>query len=102
MRRTDKKEGYMKYFTTLKVGYTAGIYGCSNEFFTTIYVDDQGLHFFSFKGMYGPEERISRALKAKGYEEKWVASDFGKMKTREVSPIFMYKSKALELLNNIK
>lgn len=31
----------MKTFITLKVGYTAGIYGCSNEYFNTIIIDNE-------------------------------------------------------------
>ena len=87
----------MKQFTTIKVGYTAGVYGCSNEFFTTIIVDERGITSFSFKGMYGPEDRVAMALKAKGYDHKYTPSDFGQMKAREVNKnLFKYENQVLE------
>ena len=87
----------MKIFTTIKVGYTAGTYGCSNEFFTTIIVDENGMSSVSFKGMYGVEDRVAAALKEKGYDHKWTPSDFGRMNTREVNKnLFLYENQAIE------
>ncbi len=97
----------MKQFTTLKVGYTSGIYGCSNEFFTTIYIDTENIDdkrifkFFSFYGMYGAEERVARALKDKGYEEQYIPTDYGKMKTREVWKGFISEQQAIKLVNEM-
>lgn len=59
----------MKAFTTIKIGYTAGVYGCSGEYFTTIVIDGEEHHSFTFSGMYGAEERIARTLKDLGFTE---------------------------------
>lgn len=92
----------MKQFTILKVGYTKGIYGCSGEYFTCIYNNSKGLNSFNFYGMYGAEERISRAMKDKGYEEKYTPTDYGQMKQREVLKLFKSEYQMLEELKAIK
>ena len=88
----------MKQFTTIKVGYTSGIYGCSNEFFTTIIVTDNDMYGFNFKGMYGVEERVNKALKEKGYTYRYIKSDYGKMTAKDVFPIFEYENQILEYI----
>lgn len=91
----------MKQYTTIKVGYTAGIYGCSNEFFTTIVLTDAGMQSFSFKGLYGAEERVARALNEKGFRQIHTPSDYGRMKAREVNPhVFQYENQILEHIKN--
>lgn len=74
----------MKKFTTLKVGYTAGVYGCSGEYFTTIVLNDDDVRVFNYYGMYGTEERIARLLKDAGYDSFYTPSDFGKMTQKDV------------------
>lgn len=91
----------MKQFTIIKVGYTKGIYGCSNEFFTCVYVNDDGINSFSFKGLYGAEQRVARILTNKGYEEKYTSSDFGKMTAKEVAPIFKNEGDAEKLAETL-
>jgi hypothetical protein len=74
----------MKKFTTLKVGYTAGAYGCSGEYFTTIVLTGDNVRVFNFYGMYGADERVNRLLKDAGYESFYTPSDFGKMTQKDV------------------
>lgn len=88
----------MKQFTTIKTGYTAGIYGCSNEYFTTIYINDTGINSFHFYGMYGAEERIARAMKEKGYEEKYTQSFYGRMTRKDITKASKSEHTTLEEL----
>jgi hypothetical protein len=75
-----------KIYTIIKIGYTAGIYGCSNEYFTLIYTDKKdGFKSVSFYGMYGAEERVSATLKEKGYTQHYTQSFFGKMKRNDIT-----------------
>lgn len=69
----------MKQFTTIKIGYSVGVYGCSGEYFTTIYMNGNKHGSFSFYGMYGADERINREMEAKGYKQFYTPSRFGKM-----------------------
>ena len=81
----------MKQFTNIKIGYTSGIYGCSNELFVCIYFNKKGMGSFCFKGMYGAEERVSRLMQDKGYKEVYTPSDYGKMRRKEADrAIFLY------------
>lgn len=96
----------MKQVTILKVGYTAGIYGCSNEYFNAIYVSNKGLQHVAFKGMYGAEERVQRAFEAKGFDVSWIPTDYGKMTTRGSGKVMdgMFKSEkqAIEHVMNLE
>ena len=95
----------MKQFTTIKIGYTSGIYGCSNEYFNTIIVNEKGISNFCHYGMHGSEDRVNTALKEAGYEEKYCPSDYGKMTTSGSSKImknlFMDEYRAIEYIKNI-
>lgn len=89
------------------MGYSCGVYGCSNEYFTAIIVNTEERDPMSgvpFKGLYGAEYRIAEVLKAKGYEQYYTASgDFGRMSAREVSSRFWNETEAIEYINkNIK
>lgn len=74
----------MKKYTTIKVGYTAGIYGCSGEYFTTIVLTGDDVNVFNYSGRYGAEERVGRALNDAGYNNFYTPSDFGKMTMSDV------------------
>jgi hypothetical protein len=86
----------MKTFTIVKVGYSAGIYGCSNEYFTAIYGNGKELNSVSFKGMYGAEERVSGAFQKKGYKKFYTQSFFGKMTRKDLTKNMIYESEAIE------
>ena len=91
-----------KQFTILKVGYTAGIYGCSGEYFTCIYTGNAGMGSFSFSGMYGADERVSGEMKARGYKNIYCQSDYGKMKSRDIPRNrFMGEGEAVEFAKTI-
>lgn len=91
----------MKQFTTIKVGYTAGIYGCSNEVFTTITVTNDGIYPLHFYGMYGSESRIAAALKEKGYEEKYTSSRYGRMTRKDITRNFVSEKEVLEEITRL-
>lgn len=92
----------MKTFITLKVGYTAGIYGCSNEYFTTIIINKNDISSISHYGMYGSEERINRTLKDKGFIEKYIPNDFGKMTRKQVWQGFISEVEAVKKIKKLK
>lgn len=92
----------MKQFITLKVGYTVGIYGCSGEYFNTIIIDKDKISQITYRGMYGADERINRALNEKGYKQVYLNTDYGKMTKKDISPIFVSENEALETINNLK
>ena len=92
----------MKIFITMKVGYSwSKMYGKTNEYFTTIIINENVITSISYKGMYGAEERVGRALKDKGYDEKYIPSDYGLMKSREAWKGFIYESEAVKEAENL-
>lgn len=89
----------MKIFTTIKVGYTAGICGCTGEYFNTIIVTDRGIENILYYGMFGADERINALLKEQGFEQKYVRSDFGQMKKKDICKrMFLSEGQAIEEL----
>lgn len=74
----------MKTFTTIKIGYTAGIYGCSGEYFNTIIIDGDNIDNFYYSGMYGAEERVAQELKALGFKEVYTPSFYGQLKRNDI------------------
>jgi len=86
-----------KQFTILKVGYTAGIYGCSGEYFTLLLPDKQ----INFSGMYGADDRICRMLEDAGYVEKYASSNFGRMTLKETRGRFLSETQAIEKIKTI-
>ena len=72
-----------KQFTISKIGYTVGIYGCSNEYFKAIVIGKE-IKSFLFSGMYGAENTIAKVLRNKGYEEIYTPSIFGKMTRKDI------------------
>jgi len=103
-----------KTFTIIKTWYSAGVYGCSNEFFTCIYTfiekvqgndyngwkDFERLNFnnFNFKGMYWAEERIREAMKSKGYFYTYTWGNFWKLPASEAK----HSKGEYEAINYIK
>lgn len=81
-----------KTFSILKVGYTAGIYGCSGEYFTLLLPNNQ----INFSGMYGADDRICRILKDAGYIEKYASSNYGRMTLKETRGRFLSETQAVE------
>lgn len=70
-----------KQFGIIKVGYSAGIVGCTNEFFTLVYIDKLGeLRSKHFKGMYGEEHRVGDILKGAGYNDVYIGGTYGQLK----------------------
>lgn len=87
----------MKKFTTIKMGYTAGIYGNSGEYFTTIILNDNDEYSIAWQGQYGPEYRMAEVLKAAGYKEFHTRSgDYGKLSKRDADRRFTDEHKAIQ------
>ena len=79
----------MKQFTIIKTGYTAGVYGCTNEFFTVVITDDELNDTFTFKGMYGAEERVAEEFKLKGYKRFYCRANFGKLVRNDLKDVYV-------------
>lgn len=67
----------MKQFGIRKVGYSAGVYGCSNEYFVMVATIKGELRYLPFKGMYGVEERVARIMTENGYTKVFLGSTPG-------------------------
>lgn len=75
----------MKKVFINKCGYTVGVYGCSNEFFNCIAIDGEKIVAFTFKGLYGAENRVEQAFKDKGYEGAYIPlTTYGKLTRKDV------------------
>lgn len=76
----------IKTFTVTKIGYTAGVYGCSNEYFNLIIPAHGKKKAYStvFYGMYGAENRIENIMKEAGYTQQYVVSIYGKLTRKDV------------------
>lgn len=91
----------MKTYTTIKVGYTAGVYGCSGEYFITIITrGDEMFHVYHY-GMYGSEERVNSVLKNAGYNEYYVGSWYGKMTKKDAGKRFASEYQAIDSIKHI-
>jgi hypothetical protein len=74
----------MKTCTIVKIGYTAGIYGCSDEYFSCFYTKKGEIKSFIFSGMYGVEDRVSHAMQAKGYKVTYCVQMYGKLTRSDI------------------
>jgi hypothetical protein len=92
----------MKTFITIKVGYTSGMYGCSGEYFNTIIIWGSKVKNITFEGMYGADYRIAEALKARGFTETHLRSDYGKMAKKDMLRIFVSESEAINTIKKMK
>jgi hypothetical protein len=86
------------WFTCVKVGYTAGMYGCSGEYFLLITSAGNSI---SFSGMYGVEDRVASVLKDRGYKEIYTPSDFGRMTLKDVRKRFKSEYEAVEIVKTL-
>ena len=84
----------MKIFTINKVGYTAGIYGCSGEYFNCVIINSgtkEGREVvgFTFHGMYGAEERVGAKLKERGFEDRYLPMNtYGKLTRKDILKVY--------------
>lgn len=90
----------MKYFMTIKVGYSKAQTGISGEYFTTIVTTKDGLRAFNWQGLFGADYRIAEPLKKKGYKESHRnGGDYGKLTRSEGNQWFMSETEAIILIN---
>jgi len=88
----------MRQFTTIKIGYSVGVYGCSGEYFTTIYTDGSKNGSFSFEGMYGAEERVNSLMREKGYKQFYTNSFYGRMTRNDRTKYIQSEYTAIEYI----
>lgn len=87
----------MKIFTIIKTGYTAGVYGCTGEYFTLIMINGRNHSSIKFNGLYGAEERVGSYLNKKGYKDFYTNGEYGRLNTREIHKPTNYSE--YELIN---
>lgn len=85
----------MRLFTIIKTGYTAGVYGCSGEYFTLIMVNNKNTTSVKFNGLYGAEQRVAEYLKSKGYKEFFTSGEYGQLKARDIHKPTNYSEHSL-------
>ena len=74
----------MKSFAITKVGYSAGVYGCSGEYFLIIYTKDGELKSMCLNGMYGSEDRVADEFIKLGYKKNYIWNDYSQCKSRDM------------------
>lgn len=75
----------MQLFTTIKTGYTAGVYGNTGEYYTTTLINSHGVTTsLKWHGQYGADYRIAEFLKKKGYKEFYTNANYGKLKRDDI------------------
>ena len=92
-------------FTVIKTGYSAGVYGCSNEYFTVIVIKgrkEEGIKTSSYhiKGLYGEEDRIKELLEKEGFTFFYSNGVYGRVPSREYPA--SYFSTLEEVVENVK
>lgn len=92
----------MKVFTTLKVGYTSGVYGCSGEYYNTIIIWGSKVTNITWQGMYGADYRIAEALRKRGFTEYHSRNDYGKMTQRDMLKIFIGEHEAIKQIEKLR
>lgn len=90
-----------KMFCTLKVGYTRGIYGCSGEYFITILINRDKTSYIKHHGLYGSDDRVNKAIEAKGYKWFYIPSEYGKMLKKDTKR-FIGEYEALAEVKKLK
>lgn len=88
----------MKIFTIRKVGYTAGVYGNSGEYFNLFMIRGNKYASFNFSGQYGPEYRVSEALKKRGFTDLYNGGAYGKLSIREDGRMFKSEHDMIKLI----
>ena len=91
----------MKKYTTIKTGYTAGIYGCSGEYFTCLIENGDKSRSIHFKGMYGAEDRVNAVLNDAGYKHVWSNCNYGQLRRKDIFPGTLSEYKAIDEIKKI-
>ena len=85
----------MKAYTNIKVGYSAGVYGCTGEYFSLLIIHSNGEYdTVHYHGLYGSEYRVVEPLKAKGYKPLYLQSNYGRLTGEDKKP-FIHETTAL-------
>lgn len=98
--KTTTQSATAKTFTIIKTGYSAGIYGCSGEYFKLLYDGDDGkLKSLDFWGLYGTEQRVAQHLRDKGWVFEWANSHYGKVPARHFQKTHMDEKEILQAIS---
>ena len=90
----------MKQFSITKIGYTAGVYGCSNEYFKVFIENGETNETYILTGMYGEEHNISSYLKELGYKRIYTNMPYAQFKKKDLKGWITYNY--IELLEVLK
>ncbi len=80
----------IKEFSIFKIGYTAGIYGCSGEFYKVLITYeniDLGIKkdlFYIIDAIYTNGQYIRQVLKDNGYTEKYISIPYTQLKKKDL------------------
>jgi hypothetical protein len=87
----------IKSFTILKIGYTAGVYGCTGEIFK-VYLNDENnncIDFFYLNEMYGGDRRLAGYLiENLNLKEKHDYIPYTELKRKRVKELNCYHEKS--------
>lgn len=94
----------MKSFSIVKIGYTAGIYGCSGEYYKLYISNGDKYHFFVFEAIYTNGQYIAPFLRELGYKEHYYNHPYGQLKRKDLKnwdilkeEVLLKKLKSIEL-----
>lgn len=74
----------MRLFTTIKTGYTAGVYGNTGEYYTTTLINNGVTSSVMWHGQYGADYRIAEYLKQKGYKSFYTQANYGQLRRDDI------------------
>jgi len=74
----------MKTFSIVKIGYTAGIYGCSGEYFKLYITNGDKYKSYIFEGIYTNGQYIEPFLKELGYSEQYQSQPYSQLKRKDI------------------
>lgn len=92
----------MKVFTIRKVGYTAGVYGNSGEYYNVFMIRGNKYRYLNFSGQYGADDRIKEALRKRGFKELYNGGDYGRLNYRDAQKTFMSEYKIRDYIEGPK
>lgn len=90
----------MKNYSITKIGYTADVYGCSNEYFKVFIQNGETSETYILSGMYGDEHNISEYLRDLGYKKIYMNMPYSRFKKKDLQGWTTYNY--IELLDLLK
>lgn len=81
-----------------KFGYTAGVYGCTGEYFNLFMFDGDDTKQYWFQGMYGADDRVRHALEAKGWRYVYSNIPYGQLKRKDLNRHIVNEYEMLDII----